>query len=103
MEKKNIIISLCILFTIIFIIGISSTMITDAKESSRSPKPYNYYTSIYIEKGDTLWSIAEQYAYDGISTMDYINELKEINNLKDETIYAGCYLLISYYSHTYIE
>lgn len=103
MEKKNVIISLCILFTIIFIISISSTMITDAKESSSSPKTYKYYTSIYIEKGDTLWSIAEQYSYDGISINDYINELKEINCLEDETIHAGCYLLISYYSQTYKE
>ena len=77
-------------------------MITDAKEKS-SPKTYKYYTSIYIEKGDTLWSIAEQYAYEGISTTDYISELKKINNLKDETIYAGCYQLISYYSHTYLK
>ncbi len=103
MRKKNIHLSLCIILCIVFIISISSTMITSAKGNSSAPDRYKYYTSIYIEEGDSLWSIAEQYAYEGISTVDYINELKKINSLKNENIKAGCYLLVSYYSNDYIE
>lgn len=103
MKRKNIIVSLSILFITVFIISISSTMITDAKEGSSAPGKYKYYTSILIEEGDSLWSIAEKYAYDGVSTVDYINELKRINSLSSENINAGCYLLISYYSNDYIE
>lgn len=58
------------------------------------------YTSVYIEEGDTLWSIAEQYIseeYDGMDS--YIRELKQMNHVSD-TIYAGCYLTVSYYAET---
>lgn len=78
-------------------------MITSAKEGSSTPGRYKYYTSIYIEEGDSLWSIAELYLYDGISIIDYIDELKRINSLENENIKAGCYLLVSYYSDEYIE
>lgn len=56
------------------------------------------YTNVYIEEGDTLWSIAERYVseeYEGIDA--YIKELKQMNHVGD-TIYAGCYLTVSYYA-----
>lgn len=57
-----------------------------------------YYTSIQIESGDTLWTIAEEYMcseYDDVN--DYINDVKQINNLHTDVIHAGAYLLVPYY------
>lgn len=58
-----------------------------------------YYTSIRIEDGDTLWSIAKRYEkHSGKTTEDYIRELKTINLLGGDIIHAGGYLTISYYA-----
>lgn len=72
-----------------------------AKEEYK-PKIYKYYTSIEIQEGDTLWSIACQYADEEfISVQEYIEELKYINQLTSNRIFEGHYLTISYYSEHY--
>lgn len=64
------------------VIGKSSIK-TEAAEGEK------YYKSISIEKGDSLYSIAEEYG----CTVD---ELIEINGLESNTIYAGENLIVSY-------
>ena len=57
-----------------------------------------YYTSVEIEAGDTLWTIAEEYMsaeYDDIN--EYIKEIKKINGIYNDTIHAGNYLMVPYY------
>lgn len=58
-----------------------------------------YYTSIQVQTGDTLWSYACQYGdrryYE--SNGEYIEEVMEINSLRDENIAAGQYLILPYY------
>lgn len=53
------------------------------------------YASIRIERNDTLWSIAQQYAPEHQNKMDYIQELKKLNHLQDDTIQSGRYLIVS--------
>ncbi len=63
---------------------------------------YKYYTSIQIDSGMSLWEIAEEYMteeYD--SQEEYIREVKNINHLKDDLLYAGSYLCVPYYSSEY--
>lgn len=60
---------------------------------------YKYYTSINIKKGDTLWSIANEYMteeYDGIE--EYILEVRRLNHLCGDGIRAGGYLAIPRYA-----
>lgn len=60
---------------------------------------FKYYTSIEVSYGDTLWSIADEYAcskYD--SKNDYVDEVMQINHLKEENIIAGQFLIVPYYS-----
>lgn len=60
---------------------------------------YKYYTSIEIAWGETLWSLAEEYAGEEYaSTDDYVYEVMEINHLREETLTAGQYLVVPYYS-----
>lgn len=62
---------------------------------------HKYYTSIEIQEGDSLWTIAEQYReHSGITTRDYVKELKCINRLGEDTIHAGNYLTVFYYSNS---
>ena len=76
--------ALCIgLVCILIIIGKSSVK-TNASETAQI-----YYTSVTIEKGDSLSSIAEEY---GMS----VEELKSINGLDSNVIYAGEDLIVAY-------
>lgn len=72
-----------------------------AKEESAA-ECYKYYTSIEIESGDTLWSIACEYANEDFTTVqDYIDELKFMNNMTSDQIIEGHYLTVAYYSDVY--
>lgn len=60
---------------------------------------YKYYKSIEINHGDSLWSLAETYAGEQYaSTQDYIDEVMHINHLSDESLIAGQFLIVPYYS-----
>jgi len=53
-----------------------------------------------IEKGDSLWSIAQQYMGSEDSVYEYMDELAEANHLsmKDRNnLQEGDYLVVSYY------
>ena len=79
----------------VMIIVLTSHNAAQAEESADASKRY---TSVSIQPGDSLWSIASIYA-DGhySSIQDYIDEVKFINNMDGDTIYAYEYLLIPYY------
>lgn len=67
---------------------------------------YKYFTSIQVAYGDTLSSIAEDFLSDqstGVSASEYIKEVMRINHLKDETILAGQYLIVPYYSNVFLD
>lgn len=58
-------------------------------------------TTVEIQKGDSLWSLAKEYYTDEFSCLsEYIDEIKRMNGLSSNTIYAGNYLLIPQYCST---
>ena len=60
---------------------------------------HKYYTSIEVAQGDSLWSIAREYtAGTNIKVFDYMDEVKRLNQLPNDTIHEGGNLVISYYS-----
>lgn len=67
---------------------------------------FKYYTSITVESGETLWSIADRYIdYDHYKDKNaYISEIENINHLDNgETILAGRLLIVPYYSMEYVQ
>lgn len=93
-----------LLLTTVLLITIGSIVFGSIFSSAQSNAEesgiqYKYYKSIEIKKGDSLWSIANEYCEDGYydSTKDYVEELKEINNLKSENIHYGQRLVVAYY------
>jgi cell division protein YceG involved in septum cleavage len=57
-----------------------------------------YYTSVQIERGDSLWSIAGKYIENsGMTTADYVKELKNMNGLREDIIHSGQYLTVMYF------
>ena len=73
-------------------------------QSSDEALVYKYYKSIMVSEGDSLWKYAQMYGdnqyYD--SYEDYMQEVMNMNFLKDETITIGQYLVIPYYSNKFI-
>ena len=56
-----------------------------------------YYKTIQVEEGDTLWTLADQYmGSNSFDRQQYIDEVKEMNHLTDDTIESGAYLMIPY-------
>ena len=88
-------------FILLLLAGAVLTIVlasNNAAQADESANASKRYASVRIEPGESLWSIASSYA-DGhySSIQDYIEELKYINNLDTDTIYAFEYLLVPYY------
>lgn len=57
-----------------------------------------YYKSIQIQEGDSLWQIAGEYCQDSpMNKGEYISALRQMNNLKRDTIHKGQYLTVVYF------
>lgn len=66
---------------------------------------YKYYTDIVVEPGDSLWTLAVEYVdYEHYRDINcYINEVRSINHLAEESgLTAGQILIVPYYSAEYI-
>ena len=87
---------------LMLIISISVSSVVLAGNNKKEENMYRYYTSIEIEPGDTLWSIASEYCYDmDMSVSDYIREIKKLNRLSTDSITSGQYLTVIYVSSEY--
>ncbi len=66
-------------------------------EEPEKPGMISYYTCIRVQPGDTIWSIAETYAQGtDISVEDYVQHIKQMNHIGEDTIHAGHYLTVMY-------
>lgn len=99
---KKTLIFLAVLVMVMSCIFGKTLVMASAEESG--PSGQRYYTSIEIQKGDTLWSIAETYRKgSGMNMREYIRELKQMNRLLSDDIQAGEHLTIVYYSDEPVE
>lgn len=89
-----------IILTVAFIFGgvIFNGVLASAHEESESKTVGSTcYKSIEIEQGDTLWELAEEYMTDDYqSVQEYVQDLKRMNHLKDDTIISGQHLIVAY-------
>lgn len=93
---------LLVLTIVIILNAVLNTAFVKTGESSKAgaTKQEKYYKSIAVEYGDTLWGIAVEFKdSNNQSIQEYIDEVKQINQLKTEEIHAGRYLTIPYYNH----
>lgn len=57
------------------------------------------FTSIQVQKGDSLWKIAKKYMGDEYNSVDdYIEEVCKTNHIYDGEITDGMYLVVPYYT-----
>ena len=93
--RRRVLTAVTVLLLALVITFAFSAFFGKAKGSSSRTKKL---TSVYVESGDSLWSIAEEYYTPECGSMkEYIKEIKQTNSLKSDSIHAGNYLLIPYY------
>lgn len=85
-------------FIFAFIVCISgSAFFVSAHGISDADSIHTYYKSIEIHKGDTLWEIAEQTKPQNCgSTAEYVQLIKDMNQLESDHIESGQHLIIAY-------
>ncbi len=88
--------TLVIMTAIGLFIGIKLTT-TSANADTKAPRQ-KYYKEYQIEKGDTLWSIAEEEMGPGWSDIrEYVYEVEVLNGIEGDSLTAGYYLQLPYY------
>jgi len=61
-------------------------------------KNYTEYYEIHkISYGDTLWSIAQSYSDGHIQTVEYVEKIKDFNNMKSDALKAGQQIIVPVY------
>ena len=101
-KQKRLSLAALLCFAVFTAFAVSFTMVSTAEAGTQESCRYKYYTSVQIEPGSNLWDIAQEYAsseYEDLN--DYIQEVRRINHLDEDTIYAGSYLCVPYYSSEY--
>ncbi len=64
--------------------------------AAKDPVSYELvYTSVEVQPGDSLWTISGRYMeHSGLSQRDYIEQVRFLNHLYEDTLYPGAHLVI---------
>ena len=94
--KRNRRISLCMsILSVSFLLAI---FFCNFQVVAEKPAAFKYYTEVRVDRGDTLWSIADRFmSEEYTSRRAYVSEIQKINNLGCELQY-GQKILVTYYS-----
>lgn len=87
-------------FITIFAVFIFGCILSKTHKCIAGNNDNKYFTNITIDKGDTLWNLAEEYMDEEhySSIYEYMDELRDMNNLTSDELYAGQNLIVTYYS-----
>ena len=102
-ERRQKIMKVGITFTAIFAVILICVITGSLKAQANNG--FKYYTSVTVETGQTLWSIADDFI-DCEHYKDknaYIAEVESINHLdSEEKLLTGQILIVPYYSEEYV-
>lgn len=88
-----------IIFSILVLFCIGCFITGFSKVKSEESSHQKYYTSIEIQEGDSLWSIAKSNMTEEYSSeQEYIDEVKEMNHLTNNQITKGRHIVIPHYT-----
>ncbi|MBE5960498.1 MAG: LysM peptidoglycan-binding domain-containing protein [Lachnospiraceae bacterium] len=95
MPGRNIMIPIAVILMILILVVTFLPKKAYAENLQRGNKTV---TSVQIESGNTLWSIAKEYYTEDCGSFNsYVEEIKRANGLDSDEIHAGCYLIVPYY------
>lgn len=88
-----------IILLVALVLIVSMLFAAQAFAAESEPSKVKTIASVRIQPGDSLWTIAEQYYSRECGNMqEYISEIKQSNGLHNDTIHAGAYIIVPYYS-----
>lgn len=97
--------ALGVLFAVIFMAFGIGCIVTNTEKCVADTNENKYFTNITVDEGDTLWNVASEHMdeehYDSI--YEYMDEIKSMNNMTSEELYAGQNLVITYYDAPTVE
>ena len=80
------------------------TTITSEAQEEEEAVYYKYYTSYYVQEGDTIWDLADAYTEEGdpYTRTAWVKEVLGMNSLgPNGDIHVGQHLSVPYYSTEY--
>lgn len=96
--KRSIRITIFIIIALFIIFG--GVIVQGKVIAANSPAREKIYTSVRLNYGDSLWSIASHYCGDGSQDKitEYVEDLKQMNGIVNErSLKAGNYLTVYYW------
>ena len=85
------------LFRALIVLSLTLFMLLQAATMTFSyvPESDREYKTVIVRSGDTLWSIASEYATGDVR--DKIKDIKSFNNLKSDTLVIGDHISVPLY------
>lgn len=88
------------IFSLLLCISVLALVLVfaNSKGTAATDRTAETFCSVYIEEGDSLWSMASQYAPEGMDVSEYIQKVRQINHLKTNRIMAGESIILPIYT-----
>lgn len=90
--KASTIVAVAVALTLFFVLA---TSVFSARHAAYAESVSNVtYETIRVQPGDSLWSLAEEYPIEGLSTQETSDMIRNVNHLEHGSLAAGAYLKV---------
>ena len=90
--KASTIVVLAVALTLFFVLA---TSVFSARHAAYAESVSNVtYETIRVQPGDSLWSLAEEYPIEGLSTQETSDMIRNVNHLEHGSLAAGAHLKV---------
>lgn len=90
--KVSTIVAVAVALTLFFVLA---TSVFSARHAAYAESVSNVtYETIRVQPGDSLWSLAEEYPIEGLSTQETSDMIRNVNHLEHGSLAAGAYLKV---------
>lgn len=90
--KVPTIVAVAVALTLFFVLA---TSVFSARHAAYAESVSNVtYETIRVQSGDSLWSFAEEYPIEGLSTQETSDMIRNVNHLEHGSLAAGAHLKV---------
>ena len=90
--KVPTIVAVAVELTLFFVLA---TSVFSARHAAYAESVSNVtYETIRVQSGDSLWSLAEEYPIEGLSTQETSDMIRNVNHLEHGSLAAGAHLKV---------
>ncbi len=90
--KVSTIVAVAVALALFFVLA---TSVFSARHAAYAESVSNVtYETIRVQPGDSLWSLAEEYPIEGLSTQETSDMIRNVNHLEHGSLAAGAYLKV---------